>query len=351
MFKNGDEDGTVCIDYMRNICRRGSKCKYRHPDKSEVKRDLQFCHDYQNKMCTWSNCKFIHCSKEDEEHYQQTGELPPGVEVAMAKKSTAEKDDGDVQVCRDYQKGECKRGSSCKYRHMSHGDVEYEERRRRKTSGRSPLPPDRYADEYKHERYRRWLEKTKYEEYDRMDRDKFYWDREARDRPGRDARDLEEENAVLRRKVEQLRKTVSDLTATNDVLLEQNARMRALRAETTSAVLRAETHLVNSTATAGPQLSQGTTLGSSTLHTVAATAPVMYPARVAQVPIVTDNTLPAPGTGLREGTQLIAAPLQPTVLSASMAQASGHVVPMTVGVTASMVTYPMVSQTLRTVMS
>ena len=147
---------------------------------------------------------------------------------------------------------------------------------------------------------------------------------------------------MLRRKNEELRKTVGDLTSTNDVLLEQNARLRALRAEANSAVLQAETHLVNSTA-AGPQLSQGRSLGSSTHHTVAATAPLMYPARVAQVPLVGDNTIPAPGSALREGTQLMAAPLQPAVLAASMAQA--HVVPMSVGVTASMVTYPMVSQT------
>ena len=107
MGKN--EDGAVCIDYMRNTCKRGNKCKYRHPDQSEVKKELQFCHDYQNKMCTWNNCKFIHCSKEDEEHYHQTGELPPGLEDTGVKKSSSDnyKDEGgDIPICRDYQKGE-----------------------------------------------------------------------------------------------------------------------------------------------------------------------------------------------------------------------------------------------------
>ena len=349
MVKNGNEDG-VCRDFLRNVCRRGNKCKFRHPEQGEeAKGDLQFCHDYQNKMCTRSNCKFVHCSKEDEEYYHQTGDLPPGVEEAAAKKSAADGGDGDIPVCRDYQKGECKRGSSCKYRHMSRGDVEFEERMRRRQP-RASLPPlpDRYSDEYEHERYRRWLEHSRYEDFERMDRDRFYREREPREsresreprdppphgydsRPGRDARELEEENAILRRKNEELRKTVADLTSTNDVLLEQNARLRALRAEATSAVLQAETHLVNSTASAGPPLSQGRSLGSSTHHTVAATAPVMYPARAAQVPLGADNTLSA--------------------LSASMAQRPGHVVPMSVGATASMVSYPMVSQTHRTVMS
>lgn len=359
MVKNGNEDG-VCRDFLRNVCKRGNRCKFRHPEQGEVKKELQFCHDYQNKMCMRSNCKFIHCSKEDEEYYHQTGDLPPGTEESAAKSSSfTEGSDGEIPVCRDYLKGECSRGSSCKYRHMSRGDVEYEQRsrsisRRPRPSG-PPPPPDRYADEYEHERYRRWLEHSRYEDFDRMDRDRFFRDREPREprevprdsmgyRSSRDARDFEEENVMLRRKNEELRKTVADLTSTNDVLLEQNARLRALRAEATSAVLQAETHLVNSTA-AGPQLSQGRSLGSSTHHTVAATGPLMYPARVSQVPLVGDNSLPAPGTA--QGTQLLAAPMQPAVLGVSMAQAQGHQIPMAVGVTASMVTYPMVSQTLR----
>lgn len=268
MVKNGNEEG-ICRDFQRNVCRRGNKCKFRHPEQSEMApKEMQFCHDYQNKMCTRVNCKFVHCSKEDEEYYHQTGDLPPGLEEAQNKRvsSAAEADTGDVPVCRDFQKGECKRGPQCKYRHMSRGDMEHEERsrgRRSYSGARPPLPPpppvpDRYADEYEHERYRRWLEHSRYEDFERMDRDRFYRDREGRessayDRPSRDARDLEEENSMLRRKNEELRKTVSDLTSTNDVLLEQNARLRALRAEATSAVLQAETHLVNSTA---GQLSQ-----------------------------------------------------------------------------------------------
>ncbi|XP_071498224.1 zinc finger CCCH domain-containing protein 10-like [Diadema antillarum] len=364
---NNSEEG-VCRDFLRNVCKRGGRCKFRHPEQAEIKQEMQFCHDYQNKMCTRGNCKFIHCSKEEEEYYHQTGDLPPGVEEAATKRRSAPStSDGEVPICRDYQNGECGRASSCRYRHLSRGDLEHEERlHRRYARPYPPPPPDRYGKEYEHDRYRRWLEHSRYEDFDRMDRDRLYREREsrepreARDRevlpPGysrfsQDPRDLEEENALLRRKNEELRKTVADLTSTNDVLLEQNARLRALRAEATSAVLQAETHLVNSTATAASLLSQGRSLGTSTHHTAAATAPVMYPARAAQVPIVAENAIPAPGPALREGAQLIAAPLQPGALAASMAQAQGHVVPMSVGVTASMVSYPIVSQTLRTAMS
>ena len=37
---------------------------------------------------------------------------------------------------------------------------------------------------------------------------------------------LDEENAMLRKKIEELKKQVSDLTATNEFLLDQNAQLR-----------------------------------------------------------------------------------------------------------------------------
>lgn len=44
-------------------------------------------------------------------------------------------------------------------------------------------------------------------------------------------RDLEEDNARLRQKVDMLRKQVDDLTATNEVLLQQNAQLRTGKTE------------------------------------------------------------------------------------------------------------------------
>lgn len=42
----------VCRDYMRNVCRRGNNCKFRHPDNYEAEElgkqiEYVFCHDYQ----------------------------------------------------------------------------------------------------------------------------------------------------------------------------------------------------------------------------------------------------------------------------------------------------------------
>lgn len=59
------DDDNICRDFLRNVCRRGKRCKFRHPDDGEqgsqvvtqVKADLTFCHDYQNGHCTRPMCR------------------------------------------------------------------------------------------------------------------------------------------------------------------------------------------------------------------------------------------------------------------------------------------------------
>jgi len=52
------QDG-VCRDYLRNVCRRGDRCRFLHPaDPTSARRDViaqqssrrgvVFCHDFQN---------------------------------------------------------------------------------------------------------------------------------------------------------------------------------------------------------------------------------------------------------------------------------------------------------------
>jgi hypothetical protein len=57
--KGGESLDGVCRDYMRNVCRRGNNCKFRHPDNFEAEElgkqiEYVFCHDYQvsNKLTT-----------------------------------------------------------------------------------------------------------------------------------------------------------------------------------------------------------------------------------------------------------------------------------------------------------
>lgn len=126
----------VCRDFIRNVCKRGKRCRFKHPDFNEVpdlgvqKNEFIFCHDYQNKDCMRANCRFVHGSKEDEDYYKKTGELPPRLRGKVAARLGLSLMDlplsrGEVPICRDFLKGECQRGNKCKFRHVKK-DYEYE---------------------------------------------------------------------------------------------------------------------------------------------------------------------------------------------------------------------------------
>ncbi|XP_048055057.1 zinc finger CCCH domain-containing protein 10 isoform X1 [Megalobrama amblycephala] len=126
----------VCRDFLRNVCKRGKRCRFRHPDFNEVpdlgvqKNEFIFCHDHQNKECVRTNCRFVHGSKEDEDYYKKTGELPLRLRGKVAAGLGLSPTDlplsrGEVPICRDYLKGECQRGNKCKFRHVRK-DYDYE---------------------------------------------------------------------------------------------------------------------------------------------------------------------------------------------------------------------------------
>ena len=61
--KGGESLDGVCRDYMRNVCRRGSSCKFRHPESFEAEElgkqiEYVFCHDYQvSERASASGCQ------------------------------------------------------------------------------------------------------------------------------------------------------------------------------------------------------------------------------------------------------------------------------------------------------
>ncbi|XP_035006665.1 zinc finger CCCH domain-containing protein 10 [Hippoglossus stenolepis] len=131
----GLADG-VCRDFIRNVCKRGKRCRFKHPDFNEVpdlgvqKNEFIFCHDHQNKECMRANCRFVHGSKEDEDYYKKSGELPLRLRGKVAARLGLSPMDlphsrGEVPICRDFLTGECQRGNKCKFRHVKK-DYEYE---------------------------------------------------------------------------------------------------------------------------------------------------------------------------------------------------------------------------------
>ncbi|NXU40579.1 ZC3HA protein, partial [Drymodes brunneopygia] len=224
----GDESATgadddICRDFLRNVCKRGKRCRFRHPDISEVtnlgvrKNEFIFCHDFQNKECVRLTCRFIHGSKEDEDCYKKTGELPPRLRQKVAaglglSPADLPNSKEEVPICRDFLKGDCQRGAKCKFQHLQR-DFE----QGLGPGGRRYEPFDGLYEPPEVEPVlKRRRAEGLYEGYDYA----FPSPRAV------EYRLLEEENALLRKRVEDLKKQVNNLLATNEVLLEQNAQFR-----------------------------------------------------------------------------------------------------------------------------
>ncbi|KAM7540882.1 hypothetical protein Aperf_G00000034537 [Anoplocephala perfoliata] len=108
-----DYDSDVCRDFLRNTCKRGKKCKYKHPILNQgvdLAREPIFCRDYQNGICRRTPCKFLHYTKKKEVFFRIHGLVPP------SQTSATETFDA-LPVCKDYLNHHCHRGSSCKFRH------------------------------------------------------------------------------------------------------------------------------------------------------------------------------------------------------------------------------------------
>jgi len=129
---------SICRDFLRNVCERGQKCKFHHPDPSDninfkaeasLQDKILFCHDFQNSKCTRHTCKFLHCPREIEAEYQQSGYLPPYVREQMIQLGMSADGPANVgrkPVCKDNLGGKCNRGAKCKYRHVSAREYDLE---------------------------------------------------------------------------------------------------------------------------------------------------------------------------------------------------------------------------------
>jgi CCCH-type zinc finger len=120
----------------------------------------------------------------------------------------------DVPICKDYLKGECRRGMKCKYEHLQEGAVSQSS-----TEIIDSGMPFSSGGAVK------------------MRKTEFTIEAEMELVPLADYRAVEEENRVLRRDVDELRRTVGVLVAANELLLEQNARFRSSSAPVVSQMI------------------------------------------------------------------------------------------------------------------
>ncbi|XP_063825052.1 zinc finger CCCH domain-containing protein 10-like [Ostrinia nubilalis] len=86
---------SFCKDFIRGYCIRDSACRFIHdiPPPTLLKDMFRFCHDFQNKGCFRINCKFIHCTLEQQEKFFKNGDFPRDVR--------------SIPVCQAYVRGTC----------------------------------------------------------------------------------------------------------------------------------------------------------------------------------------------------------------------------------------------------
>ena len=203
-YNQSQNSESVCRDFLRNACNRGVNCRYIHPEDHELRnipvdltnREMTFCHDYQNRGCKRAGCKFLHCTREEVDEFKITGIMPRSVQASLQRVPP---------ICMDFKNGNCTRGPRCKYRHMNEMD--------------SPTNYDRFVNSIKFSKKRKYV-------------DDSYYDDDVR---GEDTvkpsefHKIKDENVQLKKRIEDLERQLSVLVASNELLLEQNARYRSCK--------------------------------------------------------------------------------------------------------------------------
>lgn len=231
---------------MRNVCSRGRRCKFKHPSSDELNKEVncsnssityEFCHDHQNKQCQRTNCRFIHGTHAEEEAYQNKKVLPLrlkyqyefGVNDSSQENNSLKNlhDPGGRPVCYDFFSREnCHRGKKCKFFHPGPQALAI---LRSSSNGDYPLG---FHETSKRARVQIVEEKDSIAVPQAMvvEQKKEIITLPAKaDEDSETQIKLDEENKYLKRRVAELEKQVWDLTATNEVLLDQNAQFRYMK--------------------------------------------------------------------------------------------------------------------------
>lgn len=76
---------TICKEFIRGNCKR-PVCKFAHEvDVSQLAGVFTFCWNYQNAVCTYPNCRFVHATVFEEAEFYRTGVLPPHARSHLKK--------------------------------------------------------------------------------------------------------------------------------------------------------------------------------------------------------------------------------------------------------------------------
>ncbi|RLN21381.1 hypothetical protein BBO99_00000221 [Phytophthora kernoviae] len=98
---NADPDAPVCINFQKGKCKRGSACKFQH------------LHGSSNAA---EDSGYVEADAEDSGYAEADAEAEAEPEEPEEEKTLA---DEGAPACQNYQKGKCKRGAACRFRHIA----------------------------------------------------------------------------------------------------------------------------------------------------------------------------------------------------------------------------------------
>ncbi|KRZ13671.1 Zinc finger CCCH domain-containing protein 10, partial [Trichinella zimbabwensis] len=114
----------ICRDFLNNVCFRGSRCKFYHPESENnrietVKQNekINYCKDYQNGRCTRNACRYVHCSRRDMETYERHGRMSEALARAIVSATGQDVVNGRP-ICKENLSGHCSRGTRCRFWHI-----------------------------------------------------------------------------------------------------------------------------------------------------------------------------------------------------------------------------------------
>ncbi|KRZ92746.1 Zinc finger CCCH domain-containing protein 10 [Trichinella sp. T8] len=247
----------ICRDFLNNVCFRGSRCKFYHPE-SETNRietvkqneKINYCKDYQNGRCTRNACRYVHCSRRDMETYERHGRMTEALARAIVSATGQDVVNGRP-ICKENLSGHCSRGTRCRFWHIipkcerdARDPYDYPPRESRSYGAQSADPPAHSARAPYDHRYDFGAKRARYN--DPADSAPVAPNSAppppalsipgvhsaptgvyARPLSPNSCAALVDENISLRKRLDSLKLSLVELMEQNDQLLAENGRLRA----------------------------------------------------------------------------------------------------------------------------
>ncbi|KAF0694237.1 Aste57867_14873 [Aphanomyces stellatus] len=140
-LNNVPSDAPVCMAFQKGTCKRGDACNYRHigaaaavevaveeVEASESDDETPVCLAFQKGKCKRGDqCKYKHKAPKAPKAPVVVAAPTASISIpvlraarqnVVVQEESVEEDDDETPMCQSFQKGKCKRGDNCKFRHV-----------------------------------------------------------------------------------------------------------------------------------------------------------------------------------------------------------------------------------------